>query len=416
MALSGTLRSQSLQVSQFPILDDQVPAVRVVGLAAHQFVTVHADLVDGGGRQWSSAAQFLADDSGVVDLSIQSPVSGSYSGVSGAGLIWSMMPIKSGTGEYEAPADLGPQAINLSAIVDGKDVAHAQLIQTGVDKDVLQVRLKGVIHGVMLIPASPGPHPGLLVLGGSEGGIPLRKAGWLASHGYVALALAYFNYENLPSTLAQIPLEYFGQALTFLAKRPEVIPEQIGVVGTSRGAELALQLSSMYPQIRSVVAYAPADIRYSGCCGRRMVIPAWTWQGKPLDFAYGGASNTRVAELNAAIQVEHIHGDVLLISGSDDGVWSSDTMADSIMRRLKAANFAYRYQHLCYPKAGHHAGRPLIVPTWTGGLTTPANRPLHLGGTPGGNALSTLDAVPKTLEFLSQSFSSTAADKAGEKQ
>jgi dienelactone hydrolase len=106
-------------------------------------------------------------------------------------------------------------------------------------------------------------------------------AAWLASHGYVALALAYFRYESLPSNLEDIPLEYFDQALTFLAERPEVVPNQIGVVGTSRCAKLALHLGSMYPQIKAIVTYAPADTRRPACCGRRRVLPAWTWQGQP---------------------------------------------------------------------------------------------------------------------------------------
>ncbi len=108
-------------------------------------------------------------------------------------------------------------------------------------------------------PASGGPYPAVVVLGGSEGGLPLRNAAWLASHGYAALALAYFRYDNLPQRLEAIPLEYFGQALSWMASRPEIDANHIGVMGVSRGGELALQLGSMYPQIKAVVAFVPAS-------------------------------------------------------------------------------------------------------------------------------------------------------------
>jgi dienelactone hydrolase len=62
-------------------------------------------------------------------------------------------------------------------------------------------------------------HPAVLVVGGSEGGRPLRPAAWLASHGYVALALAYFRFEDLPPQLESIPLEYFQEALRWMGSR-----------------------------------------------------------------------------------------------------------------------------------------------------------------------------------------------------
>jgi hypothetical protein len=45
------------------------------------------------------------------------------------------------------------------------------------------------------------------------------------------------------------------------------------------------------------------------------------------------------------------------------------------------------------------------VPTWHGPLRHPiTGRPIDYGGTPEGNALSSVDAVPKTLDFLSRSL------------
>ncbi len=144
-------------------------------------------------------------------------------------------------------------------------------------------------------------------LGGSEGGVPARRAAWLASYGYAAFALAYFGDEGLPSKLEAIPLEYFDSAIDRMMQRPEIDPAQIGVVGASRGWELALQLGSMYPQIQAVVAYVPANLRYESCCDRSGKA-AWTWHGRALSYSIPGhftGHRDSPAERDAAIAVEN---------------------------------------------------------------------------------------------------------------
>jgi hypothetical protein len=81
-------------------------------------------------------------------------------------------------------------------------------------------------------------------------------------------------------------------------------------------------------------------------------------------------------------------------------------MADSIVARLKRFQFAYNVEHLNYPHAGHGAGRPEIVPTWQALARNPrSGREVEMGGTTQGNAESSLDAIPKVLDFLKQSLS-----------
>ena len=73
-----------------------------------------------------------------------------------------------------------------------------------------------------------------------------------------------------------------------MAKRPEIASGHIGVLGVSRGGELALQLGSMYPQIKTVVAFVPANTRHPACCGGGgrfgFNSAAWTWKGMPLAY------------------------------------------------------------------------------------------------------------------------------------
>jgi dienelactone hydrolase len=247
----------------------------------------------------------------------------------------------------------------------------------------------------------------VLVLSGSNGGIMWRQAGWLAAHGYVALALGYFRFEDLPPLLEAIPLEYFQRALAWMAKRPEIDAQRIAVLGGSRGGELGLQLGSMFPQIGAVVAYVPADVRYPACCGMTHVPYAWTWQGRALAFVPRRMLGSPGSVPEAAIEVERTHGPILTISGEDDHVWHSVAMSEAVMARLKRAHFAYRFENLKYPHAGHSAGRPIIQPTWHGAMRHPVSgTEIDLGGSPKGDAESSLDAIPKVLAFLGDAWKS----------
>jgi dienelactone hydrolase len=185
------------------------------------------------------------------------------------------------------------------------------------------------------------------------------------------------------------------------------LQDRIAVTGVSRGGELALQLGSMYPRIKAVVAYVPANVRYPACCGFTPVPYAWTWNGRPLAFhPVRPVPGQTQMDMQAAIGVELTQGPIMLISGGEDRVWESSSMADSVVARLKRLHFAYKVEHLNYPHAGHAAGRPEIVPAWQGWTRNPmSGREVEMGGTPKGNAESSLDAIPKVLDFLRQSLS-----------
>ncbi len=125
------------------------------------------------------------------------------------------------------------------------------------------------------------------------------------------------------------------------------------------------------------------------------------WNGVPLDYA----QLRRPADPRAAIAVENTAGPLLLISGTDDGVWESSRMSDAVIGRLKLAHFKYDFEQLKYPHAGHRAGHPGIAPAWSGSPRNPTSgRQVHLGGTPEGNAESSIDAAPKVLQFLGKSL------------
>ncbi len=407
-----SLAAQKIQVVPAQGLADQPASIIVSGLAPGSQITIRADLVDGDTHTWGAQADFTADPSGSVDTSKQAPVNGSYRTVSALGLVWSMRPKGFNIHQYQFPHDFQPQPIQFHLLVNGQEISSAQFIQLAIGSDVQQIKVDGAIQGVLFLPGDSQKHPGILVVGGSEGGFPSPKAAWLASHGYAAFALCYFRCAGTPENLERIPLEYFAQALGFMMKRPEIDPSRIGVMGTSRGGELALQLGSMYSPIKAVVAYVPANVRHPSCC-QGGSDASWTWHGVPLthiSLAQAMDPNPSSAdEFNAQIAVEATNGPILMIGAEDDGIWPSAEMVRVAAQRLRSNHFSHQVVTLIYPHAGHRAGLPDIVPTWTNGTTQRSSgRSTEYGGSPEGNAESTLDATPKVLDFLASSLVQTS--------
>ncbi len=257
-----------------------------------------------------------------------------------------------------------------------------------------------------------GRRPGLLVLGGSEGGLGTGAAGakLLAAEGFSSLGLAYFKAPGLPEALENIPLEYFLRALDWLAKQPSVDPKRIGVWGGSKGAEMALLLGSRDPRIKAVVAAAPSSVVWAGVDSvnqaRMLTIgSSWSWKGQPLPYVrydFSGFKGIRAmydqsyakAPAEAVIAVEKINGPMLLISGGKDELWPSTPMAEAMMERLDKARFPHKHVHLSYPDASHSVGGPPATPLPG---TTASGQFLA-------NQAAKADAWPKTLAFLKEAL------------
>jgi dienelactone hydrolase len=278
------------------------------------------------------------------------------------------------------------------------------------------VRQNG-LYGEFYAPRTAGPKPALLLIGGSEGGIDTisQMATSFAKAGYPTLALAYWNLPGLPASLENIPLEYFDRAIAWLKQQPQVKASAIGMLGWSRGAEAALLVASRNSSIRLAIAVAPSGVVWQGLNFTNMTNrqPAWTVNGRPLPWVapqgsdyrpdqalaqmFTAAFETMESRPDAAIPVERIHGDVLLISGGADRIWPSTRFADRIVARLQALNFKGSVLHLDYPEAGHalFVGEPdgLMARAVDGGNAM-------MGGTPQANAQARADSWRRTLAFV----------------
>ena len=392
------------EITPDTVLIDEPFRVAVAGLTPGQDVTIR---VEGNRGVWHSSATVRGDAQGRAEVA--DPMR----------LVWSA------TGDRPAAPPpgtaMGIQPWVFTAEADGKAIAAHTLTRRALAERVrvVPVRERGLV-GVAYYPAESGPRPAVIVLPGSQGGVPGPGAfaGGLVSRGYVVLALAYFNADGLPPLLQNIPLEYFATAVDWLTSQPDVDPARIGVLGTSRGGELALLLGATYPSaFRVVVANVPSSVVWPGLSDDSPA-PAWTLEGKPLpgmagrfgpaDLALSGRDRflKRMrdgdAVRRAEIAVERIGGPLLMFSGKDDQIWPSDVFAARVVERLKAHKFTHPVEHYAYENAGHSITRP-YVPTSdvrTVRIHTVSKRPNVAGGTPEGQAHANEDSWAKLLAFL----------------
>ena len=212
--------------------------------------------------------------------------------------------------------------------------------------------------GAFSVPREKVHRTAVLLLGGSEGGMP--DGGFqLARAGFPTLSLAYFKAPGLPDQLAEIPLEYFETALRWLADRPGVDPERIFIWGWSRGGEAALLIAATYPDlVHGVIANVPANVVVGAFPSGG---PAWALGGEPIPYAEIFPHLDVIHEPDAEIPVEQIAGPILLTCGGEDTVWASCPMSHAIIDRLERLEHPYQRQLLEYPDIGHLVNRP---PPW----------------------------------------------------
>lgn len=232
--------------------------------------------------------------------------------------------------------------------------------------EMLTLEHDGII-GTYYKTAQTNANNPILVLGGSEGGIPEKLAKSVADAGHATLAVAYFNKGGLPTELEEIPLEYFEKAKGWLQqKHPEA--KYITLVGWSKGAELSLLLASKDPTFNRVVAIAPSSVVWAGILKDWQKVPSssWTEGGSALPFVsfnptgpvaglrdlYAQSLENRNDKNKATISVQDINGDVVLYSGGKDEIWPSSDMAKAICENM-AKNNNSNCSHFDFPGLRH---------------------------------------------------------------
>lgn len=198
---------------------------------------------------------------------------------------------------------------------------------------------------------------------GTAGGLIEFKASLLASHGFAALALAYFAYDDLPKYLPYCELEYFEEAADWFIKHPAVISHGIGVMGVSKGAEIALMMAVHRKDVVKAIVPVSTSLVISATAFKlRGQLTGVYFDATKSKLTADGAFTFRdcipVHELDkldpsAIIPVEKIDCPMLIICGDDDQDVSAVEMAQEIHARMNSHGKSALCSVLSYPGTGH---------------------------------------------------------------
>lgn len=438
----------TLNVAPVDDLIDVPRRIVVSGAAPGAVVEIVSQTLRAG-VQWHSRAYFRADAAGEVDLTQIAPLPldgegrSDYVGVSAMGLLWSQTPQLAG-GREVFHADVSTPLETVLEARSGEDTANAVLVQRLCAEGVTRRELRkddtqghGLV-GTLFTPAGPGPHPAVMILNGSGGGINAARAALYASRGVMALALAYFKAPGLSDYISNTPLEYFARALDWM--RHELQPEHgfVALSGQSRGGELVLLLAATFPEkVSAVLAYVPSALVHSGqnaadpALGREG--PTWLLQGKPLPhqwqdnrfatwapFDEGPSPHRHALAMLTALQdgdavararipVELIKAPVLLVSATDDGSWPSSQYCRMVSDKLNEVEHPYSVQWCDYQDAGHAILFPYVPTTQLSYAHPVSSRISTGGGNPAANARADCDSWQHALAFLKKAAESRSS-------
>lgn len=268
--------------------------------------------------------------------------------------------------------------------------------------------------GFLAAPAHPG-GAGVLVLSGSSGRIERERCRLLARQGLTALSVQWFGGPGQPPGICEVPLETLVSATEWLRANGA---RRLSILGLSKGAEAALHLSVLRPDIDAVVALSPTSVTWADVGPGRdgQALPhrsSWTWRGEPLPFVpYDGdwtpaePEGAPVSVLGwyerslrtyadrvpaAAVAVERSAAALVLVAGGDDLMWSSLRFAGELAARRRAAGRPVRL--VTHAGAGHRPRLPGEGPA-------AASTRFRHGGSPEADAALGAAAWPHVLDAL----------------
>ncbi|XP_046559281.1 acyl-coenzyme A thioesterase 1-like [Haliotis rubra] len=197
---------------------------------------------------------------------------------------------------------------------------------------------------------------------GSTGGLAEFRAVLMASRGFACFALAYLRCDDLPTSLADIDFDYFLDAVDWLASHPSVQPGGIGVVGTSKGGELAFLLGMATDQVSefSRLRTSNVNIPSAASIGEGSVVPRCI----QLDDLYKSGRDFWKGFENQILlhQAWTNNAKILYLCGEDDGVWRTD-FANTFIGTCPEEK-RKNIELIIYPGTGHLI-EPPYVPVFT---------------------------------------------------
>ncbi|KAM7367681.1 hypothetical protein PAMP_013965 [Pampus punctatissimus] len=390
-------------------LFDKLVQVKVEGLAPYKLVELRSKLVDDKGVVFKASALYKADETGQVDVCRAPSLGGSYTGVEPMGLLWAMAP-ETLHSKLKKKNVLIPTLVEIEALSGdtgellASETNERRYMTEGMKRIPVQ---EGRIRGVLFIPPGKGPFPGIVDLYTFGGKLTEPRASLLANKGFVVLALAYYDFQDLPKKPKNLDLEYFEEAVTYLKKQSEVKGPGIGIISISHSGALALSMSSFLSGISATVCI-------NGCSAntaiplhyKDIVIPPLPVVIENVRITDSGVMDIRNAlpdptlEKNRAclIPIERASCHFLFAVSEDDHNWNSAFFAKQAAAKLKSHG-KESFQVVSYPKAGHFLEVP-HMPYCPSAIHAAVRSAVVFGGEPKAHSEAQLDLWERIQEFF----------------
>ncbi|KAG2457610.1 ACOT2 thioesterase, partial [Polypterus senegalus] len=398
-------------------LFDRPVNLKVEGLRPRETVTLQSTLTDEKGELFEARARYQADEEGHLDLASSPALGGDYSGVEPMGFIWALKP-RSLYGRLVKRDVSKPFRVDVEVRAGWQNHSLGPLLATCalkrhfIAQGVRRVTVReGRVRGTLFLPAGDGPFPGIIDLGGTAGGLLEHRASLLASHGFAAMALAYFGFEDLPAMMSEFHLEYFEEALRYLQGIPQVKKSGIGVMGLSKGADLALSMATFLHGISAVVSVSGcnsnsiAPLHYKG-----VVVPglgmsldqARADEFGVLDFSDCYEDPRENRNQACVVPIERSSAHFLFVVAEDDQNWKSSFYAQEAVKRLNMHGRAPP-ELLSLPGAGHLL-EPPYFPHCRSSFHKIVGAPLLWGGECQAHAVAQEKAWKKISHFFQENL------------
>lgn len=383
--------------------------IAVTGLTPNEEYIVHLQQMWVGFSLYSHAV-FMADEKGQISIDKDESIGGDYYGNDSLALFsyLNSTPVPPYLNKIDLDENDNLFVIQVSK--DEKVLAQAKINRIvrpaeGEEHSINEGDLKVNVHELNKSDIL------VLVLGGSEGNnyFSNLQANMIAAKGFSSAAISYFGGEYQFKSLKNIPLELIDSSRAYIERQIGKY-EQVYLMGTSRGAELALLYASYRDDIDGVFAIAPSSYVFQGL--ESTPIPAWTLNEETIPYLAVGGDETEVddngrilllnkflasvenADSTTEIEVENIKGDILLFSGQDDQLWPASMMADKIENRLELKGFPYQVYNYQYEHAGHFVSPPAYI------SQVKEESRFVVGGTLKGDAEAKVEVWQKIMAYL----------------
>ncbi|XP_027787495.2 peroxisomal succinyl-coenzyme A thioesterase [Marmota flaviventris] len=398
---------------------DEPVHITVRGLAPKQLVTLRASLRDEKGALFRAHARYRADARGELDLARAPALGGSFAGLEPMGLIWAMEPDKPFWRLVKRDVQT-PFVVELE-VLDGHEPDAGRLLARALHErhflppGVQRVPVReGRVRATLFLPPGPGLFPGIIDIYGVGGGLLEYRASLLAGHGFATLAVAFYDFDDLPKDFSNIHLDYFEEVVCYMLQHPQVKGPGVGLLGFSLGADICLSMASFLKNISATVS-----INGSGSSGnstihyKQISIPRLGLDLKRIKVTFSGILDivdirndiVEKFENPSIIPIEKAQGPILFIAGQDDHNWRSDLNVQTASERLQAHG-KEKPRIILYPGTGHYIEPPYfsVCPASVHKLF---NKVVIWGGELRAHSKAQVDAWKQILSFFSQHLGGT---------